>query len=229
MKKNGKVRLCIDPKPLNQALKCNYYSRPTIEDVLSDLSKANVFRVLDAKIGFLHVSLDEASSFAITFGSPWGRHRWLKMPFGISPAPEEFQRRIDQAPAGLDGCKSIADDIIVFGCGETVEEATADHGEKLRSLVQRCRERGVKLNCAKLQLRRKEVSYMGHVLSADGLKADPEKVKAIKDIPAPKDKQSVLCLLPSASYLQKFAPNFSEVTSPLRDPTKSDTEFVWDK
>ena len=131
------------------------------------------------------------------------------MSFGISPAPEEFQRRIDQAPAGLDGCKSIADNIIVFGCGETVEEASADHGKKLRSLLQRCRERGVKLNSAKLQLRRKEVSYMGHVLFADGLKADPEKVKAIKDMPAPKDKQSVLCLLPSASYLHTFAPNFS--------------------
>ena len=100
-----------------------------------------------------------------TFGTPWGRYRWLKMPFGISPAPEEFQRRLDEALAGLEGCKAIADDILVFGCGESDKQAIADHDRKLRSLLVRCREKNIKLNSGKLQLRLKEVSYMGHVLS----------------------------------------------------------------
>ena len=100
LKKNGNVRLCVDPKPLNQALKRNHYPLPTIEDVLPELSNARCFTVLDAKNGFWHVSLDEESSYATTFGTPWGRYRWLRMPFGISPAPEEFQRRLDQALAG---------------------------------------------------------------------------------------------------------------------------------
>lgn len=97
MKKNGNIRLCVDPKPLNLAPKRNHYPLPTIEDVLPNHSNARCFTVLDAQNGFWHVTLDEESSYATTFGTPWGRYQWLRMPFGISPAPEEFQHRLDQA------------------------------------------------------------------------------------------------------------------------------------
>ena len=76
-KKSGKIRLCIDPKPLNKALKRNHYPLPTIEDVLPQLSNARVFTVLDARNGFWHVQLDEPSSYLTTFNTPWGRYRWL--------------------------------------------------------------------------------------------------------------------------------------------------------
>lgn len=75
------------------------------------------------------------------------------MPFGIAPAPEEFQRRIDQALVGLNGCNTIADDILVFGCGETLEEALEDHDFNLRNVLERCREKAIKLNGAKVQFR----------------------------------------------------------------------------
>ena len=91
MKSNGKIRLCIDPKPLNQALKRNHYPLPVIDDLLPELSKAKVFSAVNAKNGFWHVQLDTDSSFLTTFGTPWGRYHWTRMPFGISPAPEEFQ------------------------------------------------------------------------------------------------------------------------------------------
>ena len=228
LKKNGNVRLCVDPKPLNQALKRNHYPLLTIEDVLPELTNLRCFTVLDAKNGFWHVSLDEESSYATTFGTPWGRYRWLRMPFGISPAPEEFQRRLDQALVGLNGCKAIADDILVFGCGANDDEAVRDHDKKLVALLQRCRDKGVKLNREKLQLRLKEVAYMGHVLTAEGLQPDPEKVKAIKEMPTPTDKQSIQRLLGMTNYLQKFAPRLSEITTPLRELTKIDNKFVWD-
>ena len=77
----------------------------------------------------LACGLDEESSYAATFGTPWGRCRWLRMPFVISPAPEEFQQRLDQALAGVNGCKAIADDILVFGCGANDDEAVKDHDE----------------------------------------------------------------------------------------------------
>ena len=102
-----------------------------IEDVLPELTNARCFTVLDTKNGFWHVSLDEESSYATTFGIPWGRYRWLRMPFGISPAPGEFQRRLDQALVGLNRCKAIADDILVFGCGGHDEEAVRDHDKSL--------------------------------------------------------------------------------------------------
>lgn len=106
-KSSEAIRLCIDPKPLNVALKRNQYPTLTIEDILPDLSNARIFSVVDAKDGFWHIQLDQASSFLTTFGTPWGRYRWLRMSFGISPAPEEFQRRMDEALEGLDGTRAM--------------------------------------------------------------------------------------------------------------------------
>ncbi|XP_046569481.1 uncharacterized protein K02A2.6-like [Haliotis rubra] len=92
VKKQGtdKIRICIDPKPLNQALKRNHYPIKTIDDILPELSNAKCFTLADAKNGFWHIQLEEESSFLTTFETPWGRYRWLRMPFGLSPAPEEF-------------------------------------------------------------------------------------------------------------------------------------------
>ena len=168
--KNSKiVRLCIDPKPLNNCLMRNNYPIPTIEDILPDLTEAKVFTVVDAKNGFWHVELDEESSYLTTCGTPWGRFRWLRMPFGISPAPEEFQRRLDEALEGLEGCKAVHDDILVWGCGKCHEEAVLDHDNKLRNLFKRCRTKNIKLNKDKLKFRQKEVTFMGHVIGEGGL------------------------------------------------------------
>ena len=152
-KKNGKVRLCIDPKPLNEALHRNHYPLPTTDDVLPLLSKVRVFTVLDAKNGFWHIQLNEPTSFATTIGTPWGRYRWLRFPFGVSPAPEEFQRRIDIALEGLPGQKAIADDILVFGAGDADEEALKDNDRNLQEVFSRCRQKGIKLNSEKIQFR----------------------------------------------------------------------------
>lgn len=227
-KPNGKLRLCIDPKPLNQALKRNHYAMPTIEDILPELNKARIFSVVDAKDGFWHVELDEESSYLTTFGTPWGRYRWLRMPFGISPAPEEFQRRLDEALEGLEGVKAIHDDIVVFGCGDTDEEAKHDHDRKLQALFDRCRDENIKINRDKLKLRLSTVTYLGHVISAKGLEMDPAKVKAITEMPVPKDKAGVQRLLGMINFVQKFAPRLSEMTTPLRDLLKKDSEFMWD-
>ena len=79
LKPNGKERLCLDPKPLNKALKRSHYPLPVVEEVLPDLSKAKVFSMVDVKNGFWHVPVDEESSKLITFATPWGRYMWLKI------------------------------------------------------------------------------------------------------------------------------------------------------
>ena len=202
---------------------------PTIEDILPDLTEAKVFTVVDAKNGFWHVELDEESSYMTTFGTPWGRFRWLRMPFGISPAPEEFQRRLDEALEGLEGCKAVHDDILVWGCGKCHEEAVLDHDNKLRNLFKRCRTKNIKLNKDKLKFRQKEVTFMGHVIGEGGLKVDESKIIAIKNMPTPTDKKGVQRLLGMVNYVQKFAPKLSSVTEPLRQLIRKDTEFVWDR
>jgi len=170
----------IDPQPLNRALKCSHYPLLVIDDILLALSKAKVFSVCDVKNRFWHVKLDEELSYLTTFGTPFGRYRWQKMPFGISPAPEYFQHCLDQAIKGLPGVRTVADDILISGDGNTVEEAVKDHDKKLLTLLERCREKGVKLNKEKFKLKMTEIPYVGHVLTRDGLKPDPSKIDAIK-------------------------------------------------
>ena len=85
------MRICLDPKLLNKALRRSHYQMPTLEEVLSQLSKAKVFTVADAKNGFWHVELDQAASEMIIFGAPFGRYMWKRKPFGINIVPEVFQ------------------------------------------------------------------------------------------------------------------------------------------
>ena len=114
-KRNGKIRLCLDPQPLSKALKRCHYPTPTIEEVLPDLANAKVFTKLDCKNGYWQVKLDQDSSILTTFNTPFGRYNWTRMPFGISPAGEIFQRRLDQAIEGLGRVRTVADDVLI-GC-----------------------------------------------------------------------------------------------------------------
>ena len=125
------------------------------------------------------------------FGTPFGRYRWLKLPFGISPAPEYVQHRLDQAIEGLPRVRTVADDILITGEGDTLQDAVKDHDKKLLALHARSREKGVKLNKEKFKLRMTEVPYIGHVLTKDGLTPDPSKIEAIQKMSRPSDVKGV--------------------------------------
>lgn len=228
-KSNGKIRLCLDPQPLNKALKRCHYPIPMIEDVLPDLANAKVFTKLDCKNGYWQVKLDEGSSTLTTFNTPFGRYKWTRMPFGISPVGEIFQRRLDQAIEGLDGVRTVADDLLIIGNGESVVDAVKDHDTKLEALLGRCRERGIKLNEMKISLKKTSMPYIGHLLTSDGVKADPSKVEAISNLTKPTDVTGVRWILGMTNYLAKFLPNLSDVSEPLRQLTRKENDFSWSK
>lgn len=115
-----------------------------------------------------------------TFWSPSGRYRWLRLPFGLSSAPEEFQRRLQAALQGLDGVEVVADDVLVCGSGATEKEARS-HDDRLVKLLQRAREVRLKFNKDKLRLHLSELVYIGHHISIRGLRPDPAKVTAVKN------------------------------------------------
>ena len=149
------------------------------------------------------------------------------MPFGISSAPEEYQRRQDQTVEGLRGVRSIIDDILIYGEGDTEEEAIADHDVKFRALMERCKERNLKLNKDKLSLKMKEVKFIGHLITSKGLKPDPEKVRAILDMPKPTNVSGVRRILGFVTYLSKFSPKLSDICEPLLKLTLKDSKFCW--
>lgn len=222
-KPNGKPRICIDPRPLNKALKRSHFPLPTIGDILPHLSRAKVFTVCDVKHGFWHVKLEE-SSYLTTFATPFGRFRWLRMPMGISPAPQVFQ---PQALEGLPGIYLIADDVLITGEGETQETAYIDHDVKLRQFLNRCREKNIKLNSEKFRLRQQEVPYIGHLLTADGLRIDPEKIRAVRDMLKPTDVKGVQRLMGMVNYLSKFYKHLSDDCEILRQLSHKENMWEW--
>lgn len=227
-KRNSKdLRICIDPTDLNKAIKRPHYPLPTIEEILPNLGKARIFSVLDAKNGFWQVELDEESSFLTTFNTPFGRYRWKRMPFGISSAPEEYQRRMNEALQNLKGVAVIADDILVYGDGLSDEEALINHDKNLEELLLRCQKENIKLNKEKMKIHLSEVTYIGHLLTKDGVRPDPRKVKAIHSLKTPTDVKSLRRFLGMVNYLAKFLPMLSEITQPLRNLEKKNVAWEW--
>ena len=128
---------------------------------------------LTSKSGYLHCVLAPESSQLTTFATPYGRYRWICLHFGLSASSKIFQKHLTHALENLPGVLCIADDILIYGTGETDEEATANHYRSLQDLLQRCKDRGIVLNPDKMKLRMSEVNFMGHLLTNKGLKPDP--------------------------------------------------------
>lgn len=228
VKRGSKLRLCLDPSELNTAIKRTRHQIPTVEEMLPDLQNAKVFSVLDAKNGFWHLKLDEASSELTTFWTPYGTYKWKRMPFGISSAPEIFQKEQQQIICGLKGVRCIADDVLIFGVGDTREEALEDHNKNLRAALDRFRQRGLKINRSKMRLAMTKVPFYGHILTNEGVQPDPQKVSALAEIKAPQSKKELQTFLGLATYLAKFLPALAEICAPLRNLVKQNIEFVWD-
>ncbi|XP_052566384.1 uncharacterized protein K02A2.6-like [Culex pipiens pallens] len=189
---NEFVRICLDPVPLNKALKRPNLQFDTIDELLPELGNAKIFTTVDTKKGFWHVELDTPSSKLTTFWTPFGRYRWVRMPFGISPAPELFQLKLQGAIQGLEGVTGLADDLLVYGTGTGLEEALDNHNRALEQLLVRLKENNVKLNRSKLKLCQTSVKFFGHVLTTKGLTADETKTAAIRNFPTPTNKKELL-------------------------------------
>lgn len=226
-KKDGRVRICLDPQQLNKAIMRSHYPLPTIEEVTTRLTNAKVFSVLDAKTGFWQVKLTEASSHLTTFNTPFGRYRWKRMPFGITSAPEVWQQKMNELVEGLSGVEVIADDFLICGFGVNKKEATVNHDNNLSLFLQRARERGLKLNLEKVKLRLNSVPFIGHLLTDKGLAPDPSKVCAITNMPTPTNVKSLQQLLGMVQYLSKFLPQLSAVTEPLRQLVHKEADWKW--
>ena len=228
-KSDGTVRLCIDPRPLNEAvyIRRDRYHLPTFTELLPEMSDAQVFSKVDLRAGYWHVQLDEESSMLTTLQTPYGKFRWKRLPFGLKVSSEIFQRKVHEALDGLDGIYCIADDIVIAGVGEDLQAANKSHDERLQALFERCQCKGIVLNKKKFVLRVPRMVFMGHVLGTDGIRPDPTKVKAILDMPNPTDVAGARRLLEVINFLAQFLPALSEVVKPIQDLTHNDVAWSW--
>lgn len=220
-KPRGKIRICSDMTHLNEYVCRERHILPAVDETLAKLAGATVFTKLDATAGFWQIPLHPESVPLTTFITPFGRYCYKRLPFGISSAPEHFQKRLTQMLTGLEGTVCHADDILIFG--STREQ----HDHRLHDVLERLQKEGLTLNNDKCQFAVDKVMFLGHLVSAQGIAADPGKIKAITEMPTPKDAAEVKRFVGMVNYVGKFSPRIAELTQPLRDLLKADTDWVW--
>ena len=215
------IRVCVDVRRANEAITRERHPIPTIEEVLYDLNGSTVFSKLDLKWGFHQVELEEESREITTFVTHRGLYRYKRLMFGISSAPEKYQRIISDVIRGCKGVANIADDLIVHG------KDAGEHDKNLHAVLQRLRERGLTLNGAKCQFRLHKLTFFGHNLSREGVSPSEEKIAAVVNAQPPKNASEVRSFVKLVQYSSKFIPNFSQVAEPLRKLLRKDQAFIW--
>ena len=220
-KPNGKIRVCLDPRELNKAIKRQHYKLPTREEIMAKFSNAKVFTKLDASQGFWQMKLDEESSYLTTFTTPFGRFRYKRLPFGIKSAPEVYHKTISRMFEDIPNVDTSMDDIIIHGSDYE------SHDRALQAVIRRIRENKIKLNKDKCQFGVKQLIFLGDLLTDTGVKPDPKKVSAIRNMPKPKDKAGIQRFLGMVTYLAKWIPEMSQKTAPLRELISDKNEWQW--
>ena len=221
VKPNGKIGVCVDFKRLNSAVKRPRCLLPNLDDIAPKMEGATVFSTLDASSGFFQVPIQKDCQLLTTFITPFGRYCFERLPMGISLGPECFQTKMNEVLEGLPGCDVIMDDTIVHG--KTVEE----HDRRLEAVLGRIAESGLRLNRSKCHFRKPQVKYFGHSISASGLSPDPDKLRAIAEMPLPRNQQELRTVCGMFNYMQKFAPGLATTLKPVTDLLKHDTEWLW--
>ena len=226
-------RLCVDYRKVNalqqevrrtdKATGClSLYPLPKIDKMFSKLGGSHVFSTIDLRSGYYHVGLTRESHPKSAFVVPMGKWQFKRTPFGLSQAPAYFQLLIDKV---LTGCSEFAmgylDDIIIFNRSEE------EHLVHLEKIFRRLQEFGLKMKREKCAFFKKHIQYLGHLVSEKGFEPLPEKLEAIKKMPAPTTSKEVKQFLGLIGYYRKFVPRFSDISRPLTKLTRHDTPFEW--
>ena len=220
-KKPEEIRLCVDMRDANKAIKRTRHVTPTLEELMSDMSGATVFSKIDLKAGYHQLTLDKSSRGITTFSTHAGLYRYKRLSFGINSAAETFQHTIQTVIADVKGAKNASDDIIVFG------KDREEHDKNLHSLLATLHKAGLTVNASKCEFGKTEIEFYGFIFSKDGLKPDPRKVAALNKAEQPQNVTELRSFLGMAQYSARFIPNFATLTAPLRQLTKQDEPWRW--
>ncbi|GFS98528.1 retrovirus-related Pol polyprotein from transposon opus [Trichonephila clavipes] len=217
-KKDGSTRFCVDYRQLNDVTKKDSYHLPIIDDTLDTLARKSWVSTLDLKSGYwqveLHLDVNEKTAF--TTGQ--GLWQFKVMPFDLYNAPATFKRLMETVIGELsyEACLVYLDDIIIMG------RSFEDHLKNIRRMLQKLKEANLKLSPSKNHLSQRE-----HIISAEGVRADPDKISAVKGWSCPTDVHQLQFFLGLCTYYRKFGKNFSSIARPLHKVTETKQKLIW--
>ena len=220
-KVDGGKRMCVDYRALNAISRTYIWPMPRIDDILAKWGKAKFFTTLDLRSGYYHIALDKDAIKKTAFVTPFGKYEYLKVPFGLAQAPSYFQNFMNKVLNGLNFTLAYLDDIIIFS--ETVEQ----HLKQIQIVLNRLRQAKLKLKKSKCAFFKKDLHYLGHLLTTDGVKPQLEKVKAISEMKPPKNQKGFREFLGMVGYYRKFISRFADAARPMTKLTRKDYKFEW--
>ena len=214
-----KLRICLDPRDLNEALEREPYYTWSIEEILGKFHGMTRFTIADFNKGYWMVELHPDSRKLMTMALDIGRFQWTQLPMGSIVAQDVFQRKLDSIFLDIPGVTGIADDMIIYGRDDQ------EHDGNLLNFLEVCRNNNLTLNAEKMQFRLPKVSFFGHTWSDKGLSPDPKKIEAVKRMEMPQDVETMRSFLGLVNYLNRFSPHLAELSDPLREICRQKMEF----
>ena len=218
-----KMHICLDPTPLNKAVIREPYHHQSPDDIYHHLCNAKYLTVIDFKKCYWQCLLDEESSYLTTFNTPYGRFRFVRLPFGVNVSGDAVQRKTDEIYNPLPNVTGITDDIIIWGD----KEDGSDHDATLARFLQVTHENGLRINFDKIQYKTTEVTFFGETYTTKGHKPASDKVQAITQMLTPTNVTELQTFLGMCQYLAKYSPRIAELSEPLRQLTCKGIPFVW--
>lgn len=217
-----KWRVVIDYRKLNEKTINDKYPLPNITSILDKLGKSQYFTTLDLASGFHQIELDADTIPKTAFSTEHGHFEFKRMPFGLKTAPPTFQRVMDNVLRGLQNetCLVYLDDIVIYSA------SLQEHIERLKGVFERLRNSNFKVQLDKCEFLRKEVNYLGHVITPLGTKPNPDKLDAIKKYPIPKTVSEIQSFLGLIGYYRKFVKDLAKITKPLTQCLKKGSKIT---
>ena len=192
-----KLRICLDPRDLNEALEREPYHTRSVDEITAKLQGMTVFTIVDFKKGYWMVVLHPDSRKLTCMALPFGRFQWTYLPMGTVVAQDIFQSKLDAIFIGMEGVTGIADDMIIAGKDEM------EHDRNFLAFMEKCMENNLTLNSEKIQFKQSQVSFYGHIWSENRISPDPKKIQALKHMEFPPDKETMRSFLGMINILKQ--------------------------
>ena len=209
-KKDGRIRFVSDFRRLNQKLKRKPYPLPRISDTLQQLENFKYATSLDMNMGYYHIRLSTEASHMCTIITEFGKYRYKRLPMGVTCSPDIFQSKIYDLLGDIEGLKAYIDDILIVDKGTFKE-----HLDKLEEIFRRCQKINLKLNADKCRFGINEIDYLGYIVTPEGVKPNPKKIKAIEAMERPTTVTEVRRLIGMVQYYRDLWPQRSHILQPF--------------